>query len=106
MMSIHDFRASSTPSKLVMIQHGRKRCAERGIRARDIIDAINTGEIIEDYPDDTPYPSCLILGYAGERVLHVCASLDDESMIRLITAYSPDPAKWEADWKTRKEEKQ
>ena len=28
----------------------------------DVMNAINNGEIIEQYPDDYPFPSCLILG--------------------------------------------
>ena len=44
----------------------------------------------------------MILGYSGERALHVVASTD-ERMIYIITAYVPSPEKWEADWKKRKE---
>ena len=104
-MHIEQFRALNSPERLIMTQHSRKRFAERGINLLDIMDAIKNGEIIEEYPDDTPFPSCLILGHAGERILHVCASIDSD-MIYLITAYSPDPSKWESNWKTRKEEKQ
>ena len=104
MYSIEEFRRLDNPEQLVITQHSRKRFAERGIKLQDVIDAIQTGEIIEDYPTDTPFPSCLILGYSGERVLHVCASIDAE-MVYVITSYSPDPAKWGADWKTRKEAK-
>ena len=102
-MLIEQFQALNQPEHLIMTPHSRKLLAERGIRLMDIMDAIRTGEIIEDYPEDTPFPSCLILGFAGERVLHVCASID-ENQIYLITAYSPDIARWETDWKTRKEE--
>lgn len=35
--------------------------------------------------------------------LHICASLND-GPIYVITAHIPDPEKWEADLKTRKEE--
>ena len=35
--------------------------------------------------------------------LHVCASIND-GFIYVITTYIPDPSKWEADLKTRKEE--
>ena len=104
-MLIDDFRALNRPECMVMTQHSRKRFAERGIKLEDIMDAFRSGDIIEEYPDDKPFPSCLILGYAGERIIHVCASIDS-GMIYLITAYSPDPAKWEADWKTRKEDQQ
>ena len=101
--TIDRFRALNKPESMVVTQHSRRRFAERGIRIQDVCEAINLGEIIEDYPDDSPFPSCLIFGNSGRQVLHVCASIDG-NMIYLITAYIPDPKKWEADWKTRKEE--
>ena len=104
MYSIEDFKSLNNSKHLVITQHSRKRFAERGITVQDIIYTIQTGEIIEAYPTDTPFPSCLILGYSGERALHVCASIDSD-LVYVIMAYSPDPAKWEADWKTRKEAK-
>ena len=102
---IEQFRRINKPANMVMTQHSRKRFSERGIRMQDIVNAIDSGEIIEDYPEDYPFPSCLILGRSDEKVIHVVASID-EGMIYLITAYIPDPDKWEADWKTRKEEQQ
>ena len=35
---------------------------ERGIRRADVIRCLESGEIIEDYPDDFPHPSCLVFG--------------------------------------------
>ena len=101
--TIEDFRGNNNPEHFVMTQHCRKRFAERGIRIADICNAISTGTIIEYYPEDYPVPSCLILGFSGEKVLHICASIMDDR-IYLITAYVPDPEKWEDDWMTRKEE--
>lgn len=47
------------------------------------------GEIIEQYPDDYPYPSCLILGMSIEdKYLHVVIG-NHESDLFLITAYFP-----------------
>jgi hypothetical protein len=45
------------------------------IRVDEALEVLHAGEIIEEYPDDTPYPSCLILGRtASGRSLHiVCA---------------------------------
>ena len=88
---------------MVLTQHSRKRFAERGISMDDIGYVFRTGEIIAQYSDDMPFPSCLILGYSGERALHVVASID-EGLVYTITAYASSPEKWEADWKTRKEE--
>lgn len=102
MYSIEQFQRLNKLESMVITQHSRKRFAERGIGIDDIGFVFRTGEIIEQYPDDTPFPSCLILGYSGERVLHVVASID-EALVYIITAYAPSPEKWQADMKTRKE---
>ena len=74
------------------------------IQIDELLEAIASGEIIEDYPDDQPYPSCLIFGRAQSgRPLHiVCAPVLDEALLIIITTYEPDQAKWEADFKKRK----
>ena len=62
-----------------------------------------SGEIIEQYPEDFPFPSCLIFGYTNnDKVLHVVAS-DEGTVSRIITAYFPNNEKFENDLKTRKE---
>jgi hypothetical protein len=68
-----------------------EKLRQRRIKAEDIEQAIKTGTIIEDYPEDRRGPSCLILGLAGKRPLHVvCGRLDGEEIL-IITAYEPDP---------------
>ena len=50
----------------------------------------------------TSHYQVVILGMDGNRnPLHIVAS-HHENYIYLITAYRPDSAQWEADWKTRK----
>ena len=70
----------------------------------ELLEALASGEIIEDYPDDQPYPSYLIFGRAlSGRPLHiVCAPVLDETLLIVITTYQPDPDRWEADFKERK----
>ena len=69
----------------------------------DIQKAIRTGKIIEEYPDDTPWPSCLVLGIIGERYVHIVVARDEESKFcRVVTAYEPDDAVWGPDRMTRK----
>ena len=101
MYTIEDFRAINKSENLVITQHSHKRFMERGISISDVSVTINEGDIIEQYPDDYPFPSCLILGTASGKVIHVVASIDD-GVIYIITAYIPDSNKWESDWKTRK----
>lgn len=74
-----------------------------GIRSGEVEAALSHGERIEDYPDDTPLPSYLVLGWAGARALHVVAADDperDETIV--ITTYQPDPSEWETDLETRR----
>ena len=59
--------------------------------------------MIETYPDDTPFPSRLMLGWIGARPLHVVTadSAEAEEMI-VITVYEPDLSEWEPGFKRRK----
>lgn len=88
---------------IVISEHAKNRCRERGIKQRDIRNCVMTGEIIEQYPDDFPFPSCLIFGYTMDnRVIHVVIS-SEGSCGRIITAYIPNTEKFESDLKTRRE---
>ncbi|MFQ5773903.1 MAG: DUF4258 domain-containing protein [Kiloniellaceae bacterium] len=65
---------------------------------------LETGEDIETYPDDTPYPSRLVLGWIGARPLHVVAADNAEAgETVVITVYEPDPASWNRDFRRRKQ---
>lgn len=102
-MDIEELRALNKPEHIAITEHARRRLVERGISVNDIIRCIDTGEIIKQYEDDKPFPSCLILGAAiDEEYIHVVVSHDSE-WIYLITAYHPDPDVWDPDFKTRKE---
>ncbi len=102
MLEIEQFRQINKPENYVVTMHSRRRMYERGILLRDVIYAVEHGEIIERYPEDYPFPSCLILGVTIEKKwLHAVVSLD-EGHIYLITAYYPNTEEWEADMRTRR----
>lgn len=86
---------------IVFRVHAIQRMAQRDLSVEDIRHVLDTGEIIEDYPNDYPYPSALMLGWAGGRPLHVVAATTPAERI-VITVYEPDPARWEPDFKRRK----
>ena len=75
---------------------------ERNINAPDVETALANGLRIEDYPNDTPFPSCLWLGYSNERPLHIvfADNLEDGERI-IITVYEPDPVHWSPDFSKR-----
>ena len=50
------------------------------IREREVHEAVLSGKIIESYPEDEPYPSCLIYGTTFEtRPIHVVGAYAAES---------------------------
>ncbi len=76
---------------------------QRNIWEDEVIEAVRIGDLIAEYPGDSPYPSCLILGNSKGRPLHVVVAMDEARYTcHVITAYIPDPAIWTADFKTKK----
>ena len=54
--------------------HARVEMAKEGISADEVLKAIENGEVIEEYVDDKPFPSCLLYGELDEKPIHmVCA---------------------------------
>lgn len=69
----------------------------------EIYVSVLNGEIIEDYPEDWPFPSCLINGdtFSGDPVHSVWAYNEENKFAVLITIYRPDPNRW-INWRTRR----
>lgn len=82
--------------------HVVTRLLQRNISTDDVVYALMHGEIIEKYPTDHPYPSCLVFGISlNQNFLHVVCGISSEELW-LITAYYPNPNEWEDDLKTRR----
>ena len=78
-------------SKITIRRHAFEQMYTRKISEEEIEEIIKTGEIIESYPDDYPFPSYLICGTSGSRLLHVVAAFnEEEDEIIIITSYEPD----------------
>ena len=54
---------------------------ERSISRSDVLSAICSGEIIEDYPEDFPLPNCLILEIVNKKPIHVVVAQDEEEIV-------------------------
>ena len=81
-------------------KHALERMLERGIGRAEVIEAVQNGEVVEEYPNDFPYASCLIYNLANEP-LHIVAALDGQRCF-VITVYRPRLEEFESDYKTRK----
>ena len=104
MLDLNKLREYYRQEKVIITIHAQERLRQRGIKAKYVRNCVMTGEIIEQYPDDFPFPSCLIFGKTiNGKILHVVAS-DEGTGSRIITAYFPDNIKFEDDLKTRREQ--
>lgn len=101
-MTIDDLRRLCKDETIQISEHCYKRSVERKITYDEIKQCILSGEIIEDYPDDYPFPSALVLNQKTGKPLHVVAGLSEE-YLWIIRVYRPESDKWESDHKTRKE---
>ncbi len=54
--------------------HAVQRMFERKVSVKKVSQALQSGEIIEDYSSEMPEPSRLILGFQGKRPFHVVTS--------------------------------
>ena len=82
--------------------HIMRRMFERGIEFDDVLAVIRSGEVIEDYPDDLPFASFLLLGRRDLRPFHVVVGRDSATgRCFAVTVYEPRPGKWSPDFRRR-----
>lgn len=85
-------------------RHAIERMFQRGIPPDAILECIRTGEVIDSYPDDKPYPSALLLAVCDGLPVHVLVARESETgNCHVVTVYRPDPELWSSDFKTRRQ---
>lgn len=90
-------------AEVVFSGHAVQRMFARGLSEADILQVVRHGEVIESYPHDTPFPSSLVLGVSRNTVIHAVVAQRDDGRCIVVTTYIPDPQRWSADFKTRKQ---
>ncbi len=89
--------------EIIWRKHALHKMLEREISREHVIETINKGKVIQEYFDDKPFPSVLILYIGRKKPLHVVISLDNDNKVcYIITAYIPDLIHFESDYITRK----
>ncbi len=89
-------------SAIFWTYHVSMRLLARGLDRNQIVGAVDTYEVIENYPDDKYLPSYLILGRDTVGALHVLFATDvDGDNVRIVTAYRPNPNEWDSSFRKR-----
>jgi len=90
-------------SRIHFSGHALRQMFSRGIATSEVHALIQTGTAIADYPDDTPYPSFLLLELVAGRPLHaVVAKNPEEGSCIVVTVYEPNSELWSDDFTKRK----
>jgi len=88
--------------EVYVTRHAFRRMWERGVGPASVRGVVRFGEVIEEYPDDEPFPSVLVLGNVGTGPIHVVAGVEQGgARCHIITVYFPDPDVWD-EFRTRR----
>lgn len=103
-MTIVEAVRLAAKKKLLFLPHAIRQMSrpERMITPQEVERVVMTGELVEDYPQDSRGHSCLLLGFGESvRTLHVVCS-PKEDYLAVITAYLPNADQWSPDYRRRR----
>jgi hypothetical protein len=102
-MDIQNIVDAIRNGRVLISDHADEEADSDGLKIDETYFSVLYGEIIEIYPTDRPYPSCLVFGknVAGDPIHSVWAFNAETEWVVLITVYRPDPDRW-IDWRKRK----
>jgi hypothetical protein len=101
-MEITKVKDAIQKNRIRISEHADEEAEADELTFDEIYFSVLHGEIIEDYPKDRPYPSCLIYGmtFSGDPVHSIWAYSENNQWAVLITVYRPDPNRW-VNWRER-----
>jgi hypothetical protein len=92
-------------SEVIISNHGYDELAEDGLLVKEIIESVNSGKVVEDYPEYPKGPCVLVLQKdRGGNPMHVVWGIpkDASSPAVLVTAYKPDITIWKDNFMERR----
>lgn len=93
-IALEQIRTQADIENIRVTQHAQQEMVEEGINLNEVLEAISTGGIIENYPDHRRGACCLLNGVTNnDRHLHIVCTTARPVLI-IITVYEPKPPKW------------
>lgn len=85
-------------------EHGYDEMANADLTAREVVAGVETATVVEDYPDFPKGPAVLLLQTGQEWPTDVVWGIPKghETPTVLVTAYRPDPSRWNPAFTERK----
>jgi hypothetical protein len=103
--TLEQIRALVGRGEVRVSAHGYDELAADKVAVADIVDGLSRAVVVEDYPDFAKGPCVLVLEHdrAGQP-LHVVWGIPrgHVSPAVVVTAYRPDPSKWDETWQKRR----
>ena len=103
--ALEQVRALVARGEVRVSDHGYEELAADRVFVRDLIDGLAEAVVVEDYPDYPKGPCVLVLQQdRNGQPIHVVwgIPLGQASPAVVVTAYRPDPAKWDETWQKRR----
>jgi len=98
-VKIQEIRKLLKESQYSVSTHAFIESFADGFSIKDILRALNTGDIIEEYKDRN---RLLIYAKLGTNSIHVVVDYSSVNYLWIVTVYKPDPKEW-VDGKIRRQ---
>jgi len=92
--ALQQIRAQADIENIRITQHAQQQMAEEDVTLDEVLEAIATGQILENYPEHRRGACCLLNGATKKgRPLHIVCTTTRPVLI-IITVYQAKPPKW------------
>ena len=102
---VENVRALIRAGDVRISEHGYDELADDGLTAREVLDGGENGVVVEEYTHYPKGPCVLFLQRdRNDNPIHVVWGIpkDHEKPLVLVTAYRPDPGRWDQSFLRRR----
>ncbi len=93
-MALDQLRHQASTENVRLTQYAQQEMVEEKITLNDLLEAIGSGQLLENYPEHLRGACCLVNGITEEgRPLHIVCTTSLPVLI-IITAYEPKMPRW------------